>query len=246
MRAEHIHDALNLLPEDLIEKVDRLRTRQRMPIRRGWRSFGAIAACLAVLILGAFVWGMLPGTISCGTDAFSIAADQEIAKENLAPQDPAELDRTASDSANGMPEYGLTDSEPDAYGVTAQYIPMETAALAIDHPSIRIFRSRQELEEYCDTHELAQILGAAAAYDESFFSESDLILVDLGQGSSSIRHEIHTLAPAGDQTWELQGTQTIPEAVTLDMVQWLALAQVSKEVIEPGDTVTVALETVRE
>lgn len=54
MNAEQLHDAISLLPEDLLEPVDRLRQKKQIP----WRSVTALAAC-ACLIVG--LWFFFPG-----------------------------------------------------------------------------------------------------------------------------------------------------------------------------------------
>ncbi len=53
MTAEHIHDALNHLPDDLLEAADAIRCRKRFPLR----SVAALAAC-ACIALG--LWFFFP------------------------------------------------------------------------------------------------------------------------------------------------------------------------------------------
>lgn len=55
--AEHIHDALTLLPEELLKPVDALRRKKRIP----WKGMTAAAACLC-LVVG--LWFLLPGAVS--------------------------------------------------------------------------------------------------------------------------------------------------------------------------------------
>lgn len=55
--AENIHDALTLLPDDLIAPVDALRRKKRIP----WRSLTAAAACLC-LCAGLYFF-ILPGAV---------------------------------------------------------------------------------------------------------------------------------------------------------------------------------------
>jgi len=58
MNPEQLHDALNLLDEDLIAETDRLRHR-----RFRWQHLGALAACLAVVcVVGAFAFSQRPGS----------------------------------------------------------------------------------------------------------------------------------------------------------------------------------------
>lgn len=54
MTAEHIHDALNYLSDDLLQATDALRQKKRIP----WKSFAALAAC-ACLVAG--LWLFFPG-----------------------------------------------------------------------------------------------------------------------------------------------------------------------------------------
>lgn len=54
MNAEQLHDAISLLPEDLLEPVDKLRQKKPVP----WRSVAALAACTC-LIVG--LWFFFPG-----------------------------------------------------------------------------------------------------------------------------------------------------------------------------------------
>lgn len=51
---EHIHDALSLLPEELLTPVDALRRKKRL----SWKPVAALAACFA-LVVG--LWFLFPG-----------------------------------------------------------------------------------------------------------------------------------------------------------------------------------------
>jgi len=54
MNVDSLHDAISLLPEELLIPVDRLRQKKRLP----WRSVAALAACLC-LVVG--LWLFFPG-----------------------------------------------------------------------------------------------------------------------------------------------------------------------------------------
>lgn len=55
MNAENLHDALSLLPDDLLEPADRLRQKKKhIP----WKPIAALAAC-ACLVVG--LWILFPG-----------------------------------------------------------------------------------------------------------------------------------------------------------------------------------------
>lgn len=57
INTEQLHDALTLLPDDLLEPVDALRQKKRFP----WKSLAALAACLC-LVVG--LWFFFPGAVS--------------------------------------------------------------------------------------------------------------------------------------------------------------------------------------
>lgn len=57
INAQQIHDALTLLPEDLLTPVDALRRRKRFI----WKPMAALAACMA-LVVG--LWFLFPGAMS--------------------------------------------------------------------------------------------------------------------------------------------------------------------------------------
>lgn len=56
MNTETLHNAISLLPEDLLTPVDRLRQKKRIP----WKSIAAAAACLC---LATGLWLIRPGNV---------------------------------------------------------------------------------------------------------------------------------------------------------------------------------------
>lgn len=100
MTPEHIHDALNLLPSDLITEADKFRANPRKaPIR--FRSWMATAACAAlVLLLGTFAMQMLPlnMTKTAESIAEAPAAAAPEAPNAAVPEDmPVEMQKEAAD-----------------------------------------------------------------------------------------------------------------------------------------------------
>ena len=59
---QNIHDALNLLPEDLIAPVDALRQRKRFP----WKSLATTAACIALCV---GLLSLIPAGMKAGSTA---------------------------------------------------------------------------------------------------------------------------------------------------------------------------------
>lgn len=71
MNAEEFQDAMTLLPEDLLQPVDVLRRRKRIP----WPSILATAACFCLLVGLAFVYGPNRSKSAADTGATVAAAN---------------------------------------------------------------------------------------------------------------------------------------------------------------------------
>lgn len=170
MTAEQFHDALTLLPEDLVERADKIRSRKRTRIP--WKSCAAIAACFAVLLALAYRHAQKNSAPTALT-AVPFAAHQEEAA------DSAEAPRM--EAAKGAP----ADSDSDAAADSAIIYPcVETPcrpnAAVIDR-SISILTSRADLEDYFEEmgeyYQLNALRDACHNYDEDWFMSSDLLLI---------------------------------------------------------------------
>lgn len=100
MTVEKLHDAISLLPTDLIAATDRLRTAPQTRIIQ-WKQWAAMAACLVLLLSSGLVFQrkLLP---TMGTKTESAAATMapqvmmdsaapELFAEEAAPEAPAEI-----------------------------------------------------------------------------------------------------------------------------------------------------------
>lgn len=84
MTVENLHDAIGLLPSDLIAKVDEARSRK--PKRIPFRRYAAMAACLAlILCAGWFCTRLFSAKGGASESIFLQAADEEYAPEAQAP-----------------------------------------------------------------------------------------------------------------------------------------------------------------
>ena len=116
MNPEIIHDALTLLPGDLITPVDKLRSHPAKP-KIHWHRWAALAACLAVIICINFLLQQGKGgsteSITMQTPAEAPAAaapmDQEVAAEEAAPKEAAPQE-PAADPAASVTGSGNTNS----------------------------------------------------------------------------------------------------------------------------------------
>ena len=73
MTSEKLHDALSLLPADLVAETDALRTQAKKP-QVHWQRWAAMAACLAVVLLAGTMFSRLFGHM--GSSKTTAAVDQ--------------------------------------------------------------------------------------------------------------------------------------------------------------------------
>lgn len=97
MTSEKLHDALNLLPNDLIAETDALRTRtKKQPVK--WQRWAAMAACLAVILLAGSLFSRLFGPM--GNTAETANKLQMSAAEAPDRQENAAADFEAADEVS--------------------------------------------------------------------------------------------------------------------------------------------------
>lgn len=119
MTAETLHDALGLLPADLVTAADRVRCRPRKK-RIRWTRLIPAAACLALILYG----GLFVSRLRMGSAGSTAAADwaPEVA-ENAA------METAAAAAGNSREEDVLTGDSGDAKteaGQTHTHAPAET------------------------------------------------------------------------------------------------------------------------
>ena len=174
MTSEQFHDALTLLPEDLVAHTEQYRCRKPRVIPL--KPYAATAACLAVVLCAAALFRVTQQK-SMETDkavSFSVMQDAGAA--------PAESPRM---EAAAVPSCPMVET-PDLPN-TAE----------IDH-SAAIITSRSELEGYFTEmgryYQLDALRDVCALYDETWFSNSDLLLIPVDSVSPSCSVTDVTLA----------------------------------------------------
>ena len=118
MNAQQLHDALNLLPDDLIEEAGRQRSRKPIPLRR----YAAFAASFALVLSGALFCARLFSPKGAMEEAAAAPAAMQFAAADAANAESAIL---------GVPETGKgapteTQAAAARSGTTAEQ-PMEDA-----------------------------------------------------------------------------------------------------------------------
>ncbi len=105
MNAENLHDAIGLLPGDLVAETDRRRTRHPRSLR--WQRYAAMAACLALMLFaGRFCIQLLsPKTESAAAD---MAAEVPAA---AAPAEEAQAAPMPEAAAGQVPRLTVSSEE---------------------------------------------------------------------------------------------------------------------------------------
>ena len=174
MTSEQFHDALTLLPEDLVAHAEQYRCRKPRVIPL--KPYAATAACLAVVLCAAALFRVTQQK-SMETDkavSFSVMQDAGAA--------PAESPRMEAAAVPSCPMVETPDLPSTA---------------EIDH-SAAIITSRSELEGYFTEmgryYQLDALRDVCALYDETWFSNSDLLLIPVDSVSPSCSVTDVTLA----------------------------------------------------
>ena len=89
MTSEKLHDALNLLPADLVAETDALRTQAKKP-QVHWQRWAAMAACLAVVLLAGTMFSYFFGHMgssktAAAVDKAPMSIAEAAAQKNTAP-----------------------------------------------------------------------------------------------------------------------------------------------------------------
>lgn len=103
-------------------------------------------------------------------------------------------------------------------------------------PSVLRIKSGAELEKYYDDQN--------DSYDESFWSQNELILVLLEEASGSYRHVVKEVAKE-DGVWSVCIDRLCPLGYTMDLEYWLLLIEMPKEKIAEGEEIRVKINDVQ-
>lgn len=217
MTPEQIHDALNLLPSDLITAADKVRSNPRKaPIRfHGWI---ATAACAAlVLMIGSFAAQNFLPDMAKSTESIAEAPAAE-APNTAAPMDiPTEMQQEAADidtrvlTPTGEPEAKMEEAPADeALGEAEnslsldagidldkiQYIatPVLPAINTAGDPRTSLVTSAGALYdyyvEYCEIYYLDDFFADTVSYNRAWFSENDLLILRIGAPNPEFHYDV--------------------------------------------------------
>lgn len=209
MTGEQFHDALTLLPADLIAQADKIRCRK--PKVLPWKRYAALAACLAAVLCSAMAYRSFQQK-NANTEMAAAApfdAMQEEAVDSgeapLAAAGQAAPKAAAPDAAAGSADGNLCIETPinrdcaeDRQGTTAA-----------------LLTSPEELDAYLaewDTlYQLDALRDACSSYDGDWFASHDLLLIpvdDVSAGQTCVVTEVSCANGGCDITVAITGEET--------------------------------------
>lgn len=232
MTAEKLHEAITLLPGDLITAVDRVRSHPRRA-KAALNRWASLAACLAVLLLGGLALKTMLASGLAKSSMAAPAANADAAEEKALASQSVEAAEEAESPEARAGTNGVQGAAVSAQGFLTPPLQGKTTG-----PQVAILRSREELDAYCaayaDAYDLTALLAGSTGWEEAYFAENDLLLVVL-EGPESACPQPQSLRQAEPTGWELT---FIREDAAGDAL-WHILIPIPKDRIPPEDTVTV-------
>lgn len=265
MTPEHIHDALTLLPADLIAETDEKRNRKPKVIV--WKRYVAMAACFALVLCSS--WFCLQLFSPKGSSLESAPAEAAVmqSNENSAAYDsaaaeseeetlcnlptaPARKESTAEDlqtdttSENGTAAMGTLSSgmSQPRYVETPPYLG-GTANFS-GTPAPELIQSRADLEAYRNKtpqrFELDSLMTVCESYDDVWFESHDLLLISLCSVPVSQMPEV-TAIYRQDGQWYIY-IESDRDSTEAERTDWHILLETEKGLIENKDAVNLIYE----
>lgn len=173
MTGEQFHDALTLLPADLIAQAEEYRCRKPkvIPLKR----YAAAAACLAVLLCAAKLFRdtqQEPAKTEMAAASYSVLEDAGVTDE--APRMEAAKEAPAAGSA-------ATEDNGISFVCVETPVNVHTTASFVHGPSATGITSREELDDYLSKWDRLYLLDAlrdaCEIYEEAWFASHDLLLI---------------------------------------------------------------------
>ena len=137
MTSEKLHDALNLLPADLVAETDALRTQAKKP-QVHWQHWAAMAACLAVVLLAGTMFSRLFGPkgsskTTAAVDQFQMFVAEAPDRENAAPESAAPaLGEAKTDRPDDDHTHAPADEPESANGTEDGYCGNTSVTVTLD------------------------------------------------------------------------------------------------------------------
>lgn len=186
MTTAQLHDAIGLLPVDLIAETDALRCRKQP--RLHWQRYAAMAAAAVLVICGGVIgWRLLPGTASktaAAPEAAQFAANGAIMADEALPGAQAPM-ADAAGADNASPNLATASTLSVHYAAT----PALTEAAQTQPTYVALMTSLEDWQTYRqqqeESYDLTQLDTVMDSRDEGYFESQDLVLIRLNAPASA-------------------------------------------------------------
>lgn len=183
MTTAQLHDAIGLLPVDLIAETDELRCRKQP--RLHWQRYAAMAAAAVLVICGGVLsWRLLPGSrTAAAPEAAQFAADSASMADEALPGAQAPMaDGAGAD--NGSPNLATASTLSVQYAAT----PALTEAAQAQPAFVSLITSVEDWQTYRQqqegSYDLTQLDTVMDSRDEGYFESQDVVLVCVDASAS--------------------------------------------------------------
>ena len=227
MTSDQFHDALTLLPEDLIARADEYRSRKPtvIPLKR----YAALAACFAVLVTASFFVHRLRQktavTEMAAAAPFAVMEDAEAAE---APR----LEAAMGSQKNALDGSGIP------FTCVETPVNVHSTASFAHGPGPSLMASREELDVYLTKWDRLYLLealrDACQIYEEDWFASHDLLLIPVDGVTGSCAVTDLSLSDGGCQV-----TVALSEDAAAEPTNYHILLPLGKNALTNPANITV-------
>lgn len=204
MTAEKLHDAIGLLPADLIAEADK--KRQGKPKVIPWKRYAAMAACFA--LVASCAWFASLTLMSGGGAAESMK--QTAAPAAAAPMEPAAAQEEAAEE---VPASGVSGSSNAAEDTVRAVYDSDLTVYSIETPvkpttvsfssasQVTLITSREELDGYLTDkdwiYDFTEAREVCGAFDRDWFEDHDLLLLTVHAAYPDVPYAVTSIEDTG-------------------------------------------------
>lgn len=244
MTVEDLHDALTLLPGELVAEADKRRNRRPSVIV--WRRWAAMAACLVLILsCGLFIRKLQMGAQKLTQETMKNQAAYDKAAPENAQQGPMAQgaprtgggmneDRKAASNGSTMDQGSFP---PEILNISWVETPADStsAVNTSEMPGVNLISNRKALAEYLTgrvNENVDALRESTAGYDDGWFAVHDLLLIRLHCPAGTSVESIQK----SDGKWEIYLGES---PLSLRSVYHI-LIDTEKGTIESADHVTIS------
>lgn len=263
MTAEKLHDAITLLPGDLIAEADVFRNQKAAAKPIPWSRYLAMAACFAVVLscslFAARLFAPKGATESAMQDAaeapaaaapaYGDAPAEEAAPEEFSNGSTSGSGTITEDSLCELPAAEPEASARDASAISCQRVetPLKPSAACFSSSAmVTLIHSPEELETYLSEkdwiYDFTDFPAACEYYDENWFAEHDLLLLTIHAAYPDVPYtvtaieDVRGVDPLG-WDWFVYFSNRGTDDPDQELTVFHLLTELEKGLISPEDSI---------